>query len=216
MLRNDNTPTRSLTVQGNLYEEAGAPDFEFVIPQPFTPEMVSGVDAAGASPAGVAQQLNQVLAENLRNNMAARVKKAAKDKADLPTQADMDSLYDSYDFTGMRASAVSLGSMFDRILYKVAGNFLRKLFKRKGYQDMPAPVTVAKKTAETTGPQEISYEDFESEIARLMEGEGPWAENEAFIEVRNSLIEDARAEEAAMRKAEAKAEEKLAAVSSGL
>lgn len=207
MLRTDSTPIRTRTIQGEAYED----DFSFTIPQPFTAEHVAGVTALGANPNGVAQQLNQVLAENLGNNMASRIKKAVKAKATLPTQEDMDELYKTYDFTGMRSSSVAIGSLFDRLFYKEAGNFLRKLFKKKGYQDMSAPVTVAKK-GEEAGTQQISYEDFETEISRLMEGDGPWGENALFIDVRNGMIEDVKAEEAAIRQREANAEGKLNAL----
>ena len=211
MIRSDNTPVRSRTIQGEAYEDVGMGDFSFTIPQPFTAEHVAGVEALGANPAGVAQQLNQVLAENLGNNMAARVKRAVKEKTDLPNQADMDSLYESYDFTGLRSSSsVSYGSLFDKLFYKAAGSFLRKLFAKKGYQSMPAPVKVAKRGAEA-GDQEIAYEDFETEIVRLVEGEGPWSDNPVFVEVRESLIAGAKDEEASVRAAEAKVEASLSA-----
>ena len=202
------TPLRSRTVQGDLYEAAGQADFSFSIPQPFTAEHFESLRELGVHPAGFAAQANQVLAENLGNNMAARIKKAAKANVALPTQADMDELYSSYDFTGIRSSAIAIGSLFDKIMYRLSGQFLRKLFAKKGYQDMPAPVKVAKKNAEP-GDNEISYDDFETEIARLMEGDGPWAEKQAFIDVREGLIEEARAEEARIREAESATENKL-------
>jgi hypothetical protein len=208
MKKIDQAPVRGRQIQASIYEDAGKPDFVFEIPQPFMAEHVEGVSAIGANPAGVAQQLNQVLAENLGNNLAARIKKAAKANQPLPTQEDMDQLYAEYDFTGMRSSTVSIANLFDRCFYKAAGQFLRKLFKKKGYQDMAAPVTVAKKGDEPNG-QQISYEDFEAEIARLMDGEGPWAEKPAFVEARNQLIEEAKAEEERIRASQQAAESSL-------
>ena len=214
MKRNENTPTRKRVIQEGLYIEADQPNFSFSIPQPFTVEMVaSAAEAVGANAAGLCNQMNQVLAENLGNNMASRIKKAAKDKADLPTQADMDALYDGYDFTGIRSST-AFGSMFDKIMFRLAGNFVRKLIKQKGYQDMAAPVTVAKRGADA-GDNQIDYETFEAEVTQLMEGEGPWGEKQAFIDLRQSLVDEAEAEEERVRAAEQSTEAKLADIDLG-
>lgn len=212
MLKFDNTPSRTRTVLEDAYTEAGYPDFQFSIPQPFQPEHVAGVAELGASPVGVANQLNQVLAENLCNNIAARVRSAVKNSFPLPTQEDMDALYAAYDFSGTRQSSTSPASLFDRIFYKLCGQFIKKLLKKKGYRDLPAPVSVAKRDEEPAANQ-ISYEDFEVEVGRLVGGDGPWAEVQAFIDVRNSLIDDAKLEEAAIREREVASESKLAALS---
>lgn len=212
MIKQDSTPTRFRTVLEDTYTAAGFPEFQFQIPQPFTAEHVADVAELGASPNGVANQLNQVLAENLCNNIAARVRNAAKNGQPLPTQADMDALYEVYDFSGLRqSSGTSPASLFDRIFTRLAGAFVKRLLKKKGYQEMNPPVTVAKQNEEPTLKQ-ISYETFESEVSRLVEGDGPWSEVEAFVSVRDSLIEDAKAEEAAIRNREVSAENKLAAL----
>lgn len=212
MYRNENTPFRLRTVMEDAYAEAGDPDFQFKIYQPFTAEHVAGVTELGASPVGVANQLNQVLAENLGNNVASRIRNAIKNGIDLPTQSDMDTLYDAYDFSGTRVAGGGVtGSLFDRIFSRLAGQFIRKLIKKKGYQSLPAPVTVAKKEEEPKAGQ-ISFEDFEAEVARLVVGEGPWSEVAAFVEVRSSLMEDARIEEANIRTREVEAEGKLASL----
>lgn len=207
MIITANTPTRSRVVLEETYAQAGQPDFTFIIPQPFTAEMVSGVTAVGADPTGVAQQLNQVLAENLSNNMAARIRNAVKAGIALPDQSDMDTLIESYDFTGSRTRSAS-GTLFDRCFNRLAGAFIRKLLKKKGYQDMAAPVTIAKK-GEATGNNQISFETFESIVEFLVIGEGVWGENEAFIAAREGLIEEARNEEAEIRRRESATESKL-------
>lgn len=210
MIKTEYTPVRFRTILSESYEKAGNPDFKFGIPQPFTPEMFN-VAEVGANPAGLCNQVNQVLAENLANNMAAKIRSAEKNGFPLPTQEDMDALYELYDFSGTRtASGVSL-TLFDRIFTRLAGQFVRKLLKKKGYRDMPAPVTVAKKDAEPVGNQ-ISIDEFENEVTRLVEAEGPWAEITAFIEVRNSLIEDAKVEEANVRERQVATESKLASL----
>jgi len=214
MKRNANTPTRKRVIQEGLYIEADQPNFSFSIPQPFTVEMVaSAAEAVGANAAGLCNQMNQILAENLGNNMAARIKKAAKDNVALPTQADMDALYDGYDFTGIRSST-AFGSMFDKIMFRLSGNFVRKLIKQKGYQDMAAPVSVAKRGADA-GDNQIDYETFEAEVTQLMEGEGPWGEKAAFVDLRQSLIDEAEAEEERVRAAEQSTEAKLADIDLG-
>ena len=210
MIKNDNTPVRFRTVLEAVYADAGQPDFQFCIPQPFTAEHVSGVAEIGASPQGVANQINQVLAENLCNNIAARIRNAIKSGTALPTQDDMDTLYLAYDFSGLRQpSGSSAVSLFDRIFSRMAGQFIKRLLKRKGYRHMAAPVTVAKKD-ETPAEGQISFEAFENEVYQLVLGEGPWGEIQAFIDVREDLIESSKNEEAAVRARELAAESKFA------
>lgn len=206
----ENTPTRSRVILEEIYTQAGQSDFTFTIPQPFTTEMVAGVSSIGADPTGVAQQLNQVFAENLSNNMAARIRAAVKVKATLPNQSDMDKLVESYDFTGTRTRSVA-GTLFERCFSRLAGAFIRKLLKKKGYQDLAAPVTVAKK-GEATNANQIDFETFESIVESLISGEGVWEENEAFINAREGLIEEARNEEAEIRRRETATESKLSSL----
>ena len=210
MIKNDNTPVRFRTVLEAAYADAGQPDFQFAIYQPFTAAHFQGVTEVGACPQGVANQANQVLTENLCNNIAARVRNAVKNGTALPTQDDMDTLYLTYDFSGLRQSSGSSAvSLFGRIFTRMAGQFIKRLLKRKGYQHMAAPVTVAKKD-ETPTEGQISFEDFEAEVTRLVEGEGPWSEVQAFIDVREDLIESSKNEEAAVRARELAAESKFA------
>jgi hypothetical protein len=212
MIKLENTPVRQRTILEDAYTAAGQEGFQFSVPQPFTAEQVAGVTEIGASPTGVANQLNQVLAENLGNNMAARIRAAIKAGTTLPSQSMMDELYAAYDFSGTRMSRGGVTeSLFDRIFVKLAGSFIKKLLKKKGYQSLPAPVGVAKKD-EAPKADQISYEQFEFEIDRLVSGEGPWSEIPAFVEVRDGLVEDAAAEEAAIRDREVAAENKLSAL----
>lgn len=209
MKRDENTPVRLRTIMEDVYEAAGFPDNRFSIPQPFTADHFAAVVEVGASPVGLANQANQLICENLANNMAAKVRAAVKNGTPLPTQEDMDALYDAYDFSGVRASTGGVtASLLDRLFARLAGQFIRKLIKKKGYQDQPAPVTVAKRD-EAPAAGQISFEDFEAEVSRLVNGEGPWGEVEAFVDVRADLYEEARNEEAAIRARQASAESKL-------
>ena len=212
----ESTPMRQRIIQEKAYVAAGIPDMNFSIPQPFLPSMFEDLrDELGIDPVGLARQVNQVYAENLANNMASRIKKAAgKEDTDLPVQEDMDELALSYDFS-VRTATAAFGSTFDKIFHRIASGFIRKLLKKKGYQDTPAPVTVAKKAAETTAEGQISFEDFEVEVIRLTEGEGPWGEKEAFIDLREALKEEASAEEERIRNSEKETEDKLANINLG-
>lgn len=213
MIKTENTPIRLRTVMEDAYSIRDQVGFQFAIPQPFTAEHVQGVTELGASPTGVASQLNQVLAENLSNNIAARIRAAVKTGESLPGQSLMDELYATYDFSGTRGRgpAGPAGSLFDRIFTRLAGLFIKKLLKKKGYQDKPAPVTVAKRD-EAPKPDQISFEQFELEVERLVSGDGPWSEVPAFIEVREGIIEDANVEEASIRSRELAAESKLSSL----
>lgn len=212
----DTTPNRQRIIQEKAYIAAGISDMAFNVPQPFLPEMFEHLrEELGIDPVGLARQVNQVYAENLANNMASRIKKAAgKEGVELPTQADMDELATSYDFS-VRTATAAFGSSFDKIFHRTASAFIRKLLKKKGYQDTPAPVTVAKKTDETTKEGQISFEDFEIEVIRLTEGEGPWGEKEAFIDLRDALKQEATAEEERIRNSEKETEDKLANIDLG-
>jgi len=209
MIKQENTPVRSRTICGKEYAAVSHPDFKFAIPQPFTSEHFN-VSELGVNAAGLATQVNQVLAENLANNMAAKVRSAIKSGDVLPTQEDMDALYAAYDFSGVRTRGAggTSNALFDRLFARLAGQFIRKLLKKKGYQDMAAPVTVAKRDEEPKGNQ-VSFDVFEAEVQRLVDGEGPWAEIPAFIEVREGMFDEAREEEAAIRDRETKAEGKI-------
>ena len=214
MIISESTPNRQRIIQEKAYVAEGITDMAFNIPQPFLPAMFEDLrEELGIDPVGLARQVNQVYAENLANNMASRIKKAAgKEDMDLPTQVDMDELAAAYDFS-VRTATAAFGSTFDKIFHRIASGFIRKLLKKKGYQDTPAPVTVAKKNAETTEEGQISFEDFEVEVIRLTEGEGPWGEKDAFIDLRETLKQEALAEETRLRNAEKETEDKLAAIS---
>lgn len=204
MLKTDNTPMRARVIQGTSYQ----------IGQPFTAEHFEAATEVGANAAGLANAANQLLAENLGNNMAGRIKKAVKDGGELPTQDDMDALYAAYDFSGARVSALAAGSLFDKIMFRNSSQFIRRLLKQTGYQGAPAPVTVAKKGTEA-GDGQIDYDTFESEVSKLMNGEGPWGEGQAFIDLRDELIAASKAEEERVRAAEQAAEGKLSELTLG-
>jgi hypothetical protein len=196
----------------DAYAEVGLPGFKFGIPQPFTAQMFESVREVGACPVGFASQANQMFSETVANNMAAKIRAAIKNEQPLPGQYAMDTLCAAYDFSGTRGSGVQAPSIFDKIFGKIACKFIRQLLKRNGYKNMPAPVTVAKSGEEPEDSQ-ISAEEFENLRLELVYGQGPWGENEAFINARNTLIEEARAEEAVVRSREQAVENRLSSLS---
>jgi len=214
MIKTENTPMRARVIQGDAYADAGQPDFAFQIPQPFVAEHFANLADIGVVGVGFANAANQLLAENLGNNMAGRIKKAVKDGTPLPTQEDMDKLYEAYDFSGVRISSLAAGTLFDKIMFRNASTFIRRLVKQLGYQDMPAPVTVAKKNDEPTEGQ-ISYDTFEDEVGKLIRGEGPWGEVQNFIDTRDEMVASAKAEEERVRASEQAVESRLTALTLG-
>lgn len=208
------TPVREKVIQEKIYAAAGVENHSFTVPQPFTADMFENLrDLLGIDPNGLAKQVNQVFSENLANNISSHIKRAASAEEDLPTQETMDELAASYDFAGVRAASTAFASTFDKIFHRTAGQFIRKLIRKKGYQDMPAPVTVASKKAETLVEGQITFEDFEVEVIKLTEGEGPWGDKDAFIDLRETLKQEALAEETRLRNAEKETEDKLASIS---
>lgn len=216
MIVTENTPTRARVIQGDAYPE----DFTFRIPRPFDEANVRDLATQfGFQPAGFASQMNQVLAENLSNNFAQKIKQVLKhnaanpdDPRELPTQEDLDKLIESYDFSGTRApTAAAEAAMtgLERVVLQYCRNAIRNILKDNGYAGMPAPVKVAKKDAEP-GAGEISYDDFEILVLDMAEGNGVWGSSEPHIQAREGLIELAEAEYANKQKAAQAAARSLA------
>lgn len=212
MIVSNETPRRLRVVQADAYPE----DFEgFPMPRPFTEEnCLEAAKSVGANAAGLANQMNQVLAENLGNLLAARIKKAVKDGADLPSLNDFEEMVAAYDFSGVRVSSgTTEESMtpFERVLYAYARKFIRALLKKSGLpsRGLKAPVTIPKSREADPGPGQISYDDFEELVTDLAEGNGMWGESEKHITKRAQIVELAEAEYAAKKAAAGKAEDTL-------
>ena len=218
-----NTPTRNRVVQGDVYEAAGLPDFAFAMPRPFTPQMFEHLNSEykmGIDASGLANTDNQVLAENLGNNLAGRIRAVVKfneeleaaqaegkreDESyqDLPDQSTLDAMIETYDFSGVRTGGSSTVSMspMERAMYRFARQLIRLILKTEGYKEMPAPVTVAKKDTEA-GEGQVSYEVFSQEVEQLVEGDGIWADNPDAAAIREAhVVEPAEAAVAADQQA---------------
>jgi len=207
------TPRRDRAVQSEVYADAGLENFVFPMPRPFSAEDFAGIaDKYGISAIGFANQANQVLAENLGNNLSTKIKAVTKrneaaaaagtELESLPGVDDLEVMIEAYDFSGVRASSGTSVSLtpFEKIMYQLGRKTIRELVRTNGYQDMPAPVTIAKKDEEPKAGQ-MSFDDYENEVTMLVEGDGIWAEDVRFTELRSQLEEQARAIEAANAKA---------------
>lgn len=108
--------TTSITIQNRT----------FVVPQPYAEGHVLT--------AGEASALNQVLAENLRNNFASQIKRAAEDKENprVLEQADLDKYAESYKF-GVRTGGTKV--IVDPVLKeatKMAEVAVKNALKKRG------------------------------------------------------------------------------------
>ena len=215
MLIPEGTPTRSRTIQGDAYEAAGYPDFSFDIPRPFTPEDFASIaEKYSVSATGLANGANQLLAENVGNNMAAKIKaivranetlKDGEEPSALPSQEDLDEMLAAYDFSGVRTSTggtVGLSAL-EKALYRYARQAVRAIIKANGYPKLglTAPVSVGKKDEEAK-PGQLPWEIFEEEVEMLALGEGKWAEDTDYALFRQErIVEPAEASVAADEKA---------------
>lgn len=118
---NAETPRNALTIQG----------YEFTVPAPFV--------AGYAITEGEASALNQLLAENVRNNFAGKIK-AEKEKAEAEgrepnefTQEDLDAYVTDYEF-GVRRSGGSREAAFPpdvREARRIATDMIKTALKAK-------------------------------------------------------------------------------------
>jgi hypothetical protein len=211
------TPRKDRAIQQDLYEADGQPDFVFSIARPFSPEHFEYLrEELGIDPIGFANGANQLFAENMGNNMAARIKAVAKRNEELlaaqaegrrtnetlehlPSQEDMEALMASYDFSGVRVSTgeSSALSPVQREMYALSKKLIRAILRAYGTGSKPAPVTVAKADTEP-GPSQISADEFAEIVDAVVEGTGLWADG-PYAAKRQELIEQAEANVAATR-----------------
>jgi len=200
-------PTRDRIVQGDIYAEYGMEDFSFPMPRPFVEEDFTEVaERLSISAAGLANTANQTLAENLGNNLAQKIKAAAKfntelaeaqeqgkredeEPVELPDETTLQDMIEAYDFSGIRTGggATTAGmSPLQKALYHFARTSIRVILKENGYGEMAAPVTVAKKDTEPKDGQ-VSYDTFDTLVTALAEGDGPWAEGQ-LADLREQIV----------------------------
>jgi hypothetical protein len=181
----------AVIAEAHIIEAGGTPDDAvFSFPQPFDENIfnTAAVEELGVSLRGLIHTLNQTLLENLRNNAAAKIRRAVKSKEPFLTQEEFDELARAYDFSGVRtATSGDAGrTALQRIQFKIARRELKRLL-RKGVFEFPEfdidfgqIVTVAKEGEDPESGQ-LPYDVFESHVEALIDGEEePWAGEPEF------------------------------------
>ncbi len=113
---NKDTPTGSFAIQSKTFQ----------IPKPFAEGHVCTGPESGV--------LNQVVAENTRNNWAARVKKDVEEKTfdQAKMQAEIDEYLESYEFGVRRGRGPS--DPVEREALNMAKDIVRNALREKGYK----------------------------------------------------------------------------------
>jgi hypothetical protein len=101
----ENTPTRELTIAGKA----------FTVPAPFAEGQEVTLSA------GIASQLNQVLAENVRNNLASKY----EEKLDDLTQAVVDAYVADYEFGARSGGGGRVADPVEREAITIASGMVK-------------------------------------------------------------------------------------------
>lgn len=126
---------------------------EYSIPQPFAEGHVCSANEANA--------LNQLLAENCRNNFAEKVKKAEDVK---PTQEEFEAYVAGYEF-GVRS--VSTKDPIEKEIRKIVEASLAKFLAAKGLSKSKMPKEEYEKVVADT--IEKNYEKLRQQAASIIE-----------------------------------------------
>jgi len=126
---------------------------EYSIPQPFAEGHVCTANEANA--------LNQLLAENCRNNFAEKVKKAEDVK---PTQEEFEAYVAGYEF-GVRS--VSTKDPIEKEIRKIVEASLAKFLAAKGLSKSKMPKEEYEKVVADT--IEKNYEKLRQQAASIIE-----------------------------------------------
>ena len=113
---NKETPTGAFAIQGK----------SFNIPKPFTEGHLCSNSEAGV--------LNQILAENTRNNWASRIKKEVEEETfdQSKMQAEIDEYLENYDFGVRRGRGPS--DPVEREALNMAKEIVRNALREKGFK----------------------------------------------------------------------------------
>lgn len=132
------TPRAEVTIQG----------LKFTVPQPFETGHVCNVNEAMA--------LNQTLAENIRNNFAARLKaneEKPENEREVLDQAALDEYVADYEF-GVRRSAEARLSPDEREARNIARDVIKAQLKAKN-MSAPDKVTMENWIKELAGQEQV-------------------------------------------------------------
>jgi hypothetical protein len=148
---NDQTPRRNVTISG----------FQFSIPEP--------IEEGHQVNANEAAALNQVLAENVRNNFAARVKKAQENGEDQDTlQAELDQYVAEYEFGVRRGGGGATPSKdpVEKEAENLAKAKVKEALKAKGHKISDVS---NEKIAELTRNALDKYPEFREQAKQIVE-----------------------------------------------
>lgn len=126
---------------------------EYVIPQPFAEGHVCTANEANA--------LNQLLAENCRNNFAEKVKKA--DEGSKPTQEEFDAYVAGYEF-GVRS--VTTKDPIEKEMRKIVEASLAKWLASKGLSKNKMPKDEYENAIANT--LEANYDKLREQAAQII------------------------------------------------
>lgn len=112
--------TQTITIQGS----------QFTIPMPFSEgHTLNGSEASA---------MNQLFAENIRNNFAGKMKKAEEKKEALPGQAELDTYCQEYKFGAKGISGPKLDPV-EAEARRLAKSAITEALKAKGYKLKDVP-----------------------------------------------------------------------------
>ena len=112
--------TQTITIQGS----------QFQIPMPFSEgHTLNGSEASA---------MNQLFAENIRNNFAGKMKKAEEKKETVPGQAELDKYCEEYKFGAKGISGPKLDPV-ESEARRLAKSAITEALKAKGYKLKDVP-----------------------------------------------------------------------------
>ena len=174
-----------------------AEGISYQIPRPFSADdvlpLVSALaEAVECDPAGLANALDQTLAENIANNKGAQIKnirefnetlaeaqeagtREDEEAKDYPTQAEIDEYITKYNFSGAGREAGDSATLTvrERELWKLAKRTIRDTLRGAGIKVMPKESVVEDENTQ------ISWDDFVDYAAEIVNKEGIWADPNA-------------------------------------
>jgi hypothetical protein len=166
----------------------------YQIPRPFLPEHFESLrEPLGVDPAGVANSLNQTLAENITNNKGTQIKairefnealleaqedgkRLEEEPKDYPSQADIDDYLKKYDFSGAgrEAGDSTALTLKERELWKLAKRTIREALRENGMKVMPKDTPVEDENTQ------ISWDYFVEYAGEIVNKEGIWGDPEVL------------------------------------
>lgn len=156
------------------YEAAGlSAEREILLPFDLSCVNEEVLTERGLQPAGVVRQLNQVTVENIGNALGSKIRAAVAKKEALPTQADVDKLVASYDFSGLRTTGEAGMPESERMVRAELRSLLRSVARDGAFDPEGKSLSIQTEKeakAETLPAGKISIENFNNLVEAAAEG----------------------------------------------